>query len=107
MPWYEYVAYFFAGAFLVNSIPHLVQGVCGNKFQSPFASPSGIGESSAIVNVVWGWLNFVVGCGLVVYFFPPLPPPAGLCIALAFGALAMGLPLASHFGKVRDGAPHP
>jgi hypothetical protein len=59
MPWYEYVAYFFAGAFLANSIPHFVQGVCGNKFQSPFASPSGIGESSAIVNVVWGWLNFV------------------------------------------------
>ncbi|MGB6963179.1 MAG: hypothetical protein WBD83_03265 [Xanthobacteraceae bacterium] len=54
MPWYEYVAYFFAGAFLANSIPHFVQGVCGNKFQSPFASPSGIGESSAIVNVVWG-----------------------------------------------------
>ena len=109
MPWYEYIAYFFAGAFLANSIPHFVQGVCGNKFQSPFASPSGIGESSAIVNVVWGWLNFVVGGGLVIYFFPPLPltPPPGLCIAFALGALAMGLPLASHFGKVRAGAPHP
>jgi hypothetical protein len=107
MPWYEYAAYVFAGAFLTNSIPHFVQGVCGNRFQSPFASPSGIGESSAIVNVVWGWLNFVVGGGLVVYFFPPLPPPAGFYAALAFGALAMGLPLASHFGKVRDGAPHP
>src|ERR1700722_19374021 len=68
MPWYDYLAYFFAGAFLTNSIPHFVQGVCGNKFQSPFASPSGIGESSAIVNVVWGWLNFVVGSGLLVYF---------------------------------------
>ncbi|MGA9006568.1 MAG: hypothetical protein WB495_06660 [Xanthobacteraceae bacterium] len=42
----------------------------------------------------------------MVYLFPPLPP-AGLYIALALGALAMGLPPASHFGKVRDGAPHP
>jgi hypothetical protein len=107
MPWYDYVAYFFAGAFLANGIPHFVQGVCGNKFQSPFASPPGRGESSAIVNVVWGWLNFVIGGGLVVYLFPPLPPPVGLCIASATGALVMALALASHFGKARDSAPHP
>jgi hypothetical protein len=107
MPWYDYLAYFFAGAFLTNSVPHFVQGVCGNKFQSPFASPSGIGESSAIVNVIWGWLNFAVGGGLLDYFFPPLPPPAGLCLALAFGALVMALLSATHFGKVRDGAPRP
>ena len=43
MPWYDYAAYFFAGAFLANSIPHFVQGVCGNQFQSPFASPPGRG----------------------------------------------------------------
>ena len=75
MPWYDYLAHFFAGAFLANGVPHFVQGICGNKFQSPFASPAGVGESSAIVNVLWGWFNFAVADGLLRYFFPPLPPP--------------------------------
>ena len=107
MPWYAYIAYFFAGAFLANGVPHFVQGVCGNKFQSPFASPPGRGESSAVVNVVWGWLNFVIGFGLISYFFPPLPPPFGLFAAAALGAIVLGLFLANHFGKVRNAAPHP
>ena len=36
-----YVAHFFAAFLLVNCIPHFVQGVSGNPFQSPFASPPG------------------------------------------------------------------
>ena len=107
MPWYFYLAYFFAAAFLANGVPHFVQGICGNKFQTPFASPRGVGESSAIVNVVWGAVNFLVGIGLLRYFITPLPPPAGVCIAAFLGMLAMGLWLANHFGKVRNAAPHP
>ena len=61
MRWYHYVAYFFGGAFLTNAIPHLVSGVTGHPFQSPFASPPGEGLSSAMVNVVWGFFNLVVG----------------------------------------------
>jgi len=41
MPWYGYLAHFIAGAFLANGVPHFVQGVCGNKFQTPFATPRG------------------------------------------------------------------
>jgi hypothetical protein len=106
MPWYDYVAYLFAGAFLANGVPHFVQGVCGNKFQTPFATPPGVGESSAIVNALWGWFNFVVGVGLLRYFLP-LPPPLGALAAIALGALVLALALAHHFGKVRDGAPRP
>ena len=58
MRWYHYVAYFFGGAFLANAIPHFVNGVSGNPFQSPFASPPGEGLSSSTVNVLWGLLNF-------------------------------------------------
>jgi hypothetical protein len=107
MPWYYYLAYFFAGAFLANGVPHFVQGICGNKFQSPFASPPGVGESSAIVNVLWGWFNFAVGAGLLWYFFLVPPRPAGLWAAAALGALLLALWLAYHFGKVRNSAPHP
>jgi hypothetical protein len=106
MPWYYYIADFFAGAFLANSVPHIVQGVCGNKFQSPFASPPGIGESSAVINVAWGWFNFAVGNVLLFYCFA-LPAQIGEWIAAAVGALVIGLWLAHHFGKVRSAAPRP
>jgi hypothetical protein len=40
MIWYVYVAWFFAGAFLANAIPHIVQGICGNRFQSSRRRPA-------------------------------------------------------------------
>ncbi|MGO8910997.1 MAG: hypothetical protein ACLQDM_16985 [Bradyrhizobium sp.] len=107
MVWYVYVAWFFAGAFLANAIPHIVQGICGNRFQTPFASPSGVGESSAIVNVIWGFFNLAIGGTLLSIFLPQLPPPWPLCAAALIGALAMALWLARHFGKVRNSPPHP
>ena len=58
--WYHLLAYFFAGAFLANTVPHLVNGMSGSPFQSPFARPPGEGLSSASVNVLWGFFNLVV-----------------------------------------------
>jgi len=58
MPWYFYLAWFFAGAFLTNSIPHLAQGLSAHRFQTPFARRPGVGESSALVNMIWA-------CGIV------------------------------------------
>jgi hypothetical protein len=63
--WYHYVAYFFGGAFLANSLPHLINGVSGHPFQSPFASPPGVGLSSAVTNVLWGTFNLAVAYLLV------------------------------------------
>ena len=105
MPWYYYLAHFIAGAFMANGVPHVVQGICGNKFQTPFASPPGVGESSAVVNVLWGFGNFIVAGALARYFFPPATP--GGIGASALGALAMALWLANHFSKIRNSAPHP
>jgi hypothetical protein len=59
--WYNYIAGFFAGMFLANVVPHFVQGVCGNRFPTPFAKPPGRGLSSPIVNVVWSLFNLIVG----------------------------------------------
>lgn len=43
LPWYVYLLQFVAGLFLANGIPHFVQGISGHWFQSPFASPPGVG----------------------------------------------------------------
>jgi hypothetical protein len=65
MIWYQYIACFFAGAFLTNTIPHFVHGVSGDKFPTPFANPPGKGLSSPTVNVLWALLNLTIGSLLV------------------------------------------
>jgi len=61
MNWYNYVACFFAGAFLANVVPHFVHGISGDRFPTPFAKPPGRGLSSPTVNVIWAWMNLVIG----------------------------------------------
>lgn len=61
MKWYHYLALFFAGVFLTNTIPHFVHGISGDSFPSPFADPPGKGLSSPLINVMWGLLNLVIG----------------------------------------------
>src|SRR5579863_2571804 len=65
MHWYIYPAYFFGGALLTNAIPHLVNGVSGRAFQTPFAKPSGKGLSSSTVNVLWGFFNLAIAWLLI------------------------------------------
>ena len=108
IPWYIFLLQFVAGLFLANGVPHFVQGISGAWFQSPFASPPGVGESSALVNVIWGFANVAAGGALLHACFPPeLPAPWGLCLAALLGGLAIGLHLATHFSKVRNAPPHP
>jgi hypothetical protein len=61
MKWYHYIAAFFAGAFLANAVPHLIHGISGDPFPSPFATPPGRGLSSPMVNTLWACLNLLVG----------------------------------------------
>ena len=100
MPWYYYLLDFLAGAFLSNCVPHFVQGISGTPFQSPFAKPPGIGESSPVVNVIWGFANLVGGL-LLLHFFWPMNW-YGWAV-LGVGVLAMAVQRADHFGKVRSG----
>lgn len=65
MLWYNYIACFFAGVFLTNSIPHFVHGVSGDKFPTPFANPPGKGLSSPFINVLWALFNLIIGSILV------------------------------------------
>jgi hypothetical protein len=96
-----YLTLFFCGAFLCNAIPHLVAGVQGAPFPTPFAKPPGVGNSSPLVNVLWA--SFNLAAGLALFAWHPASLGANLpCLALALGALAMGLFAAHHFGKVRS-----
>ena len=63
MPWWGWVTAAFAGAFLVNSVPHTVMGLTGQPFPTPFSGgPPNL--SSAVVNVLWGLFNLAVGIWL-------------------------------------------
>ena len=103
MRWYHYVAYFFGGAFLANALPHLMSGISGHAFQSPFASPPGEGLSSATVNVLWGLFNLVAGyvlvCRIGQFDLRRTPHVA----SLGAGILVMSLMLARVFGRFYGG----
>ncbi len=104
MPWYDYVAYFFGGAFLANTLPHLINGISGRPFQSPFAKPPGQGLSSSTVNVLWGVFNLVAAYLLVfcvgAFSLHDIPQ----MLTLGAGFLLMGLNLAHWFGRFHGGA---
>jgi uncharacterized membrane protein YkvI len=103
MAWYAYVAYFFGSAFLVNAIPHFTSGVSGRRFPSPFASAPGKGESSPMVNVLWGALNLAVGYLLVCRVGDFHLHQTASVVAFAAGGLLMGVLLAHSFGRVYSG----
>jgi hypothetical protein len=65
MPWYRFVACFFAGLFAANVVPHFVHGISGDRFPTPFSKPPGRGLSSPIVNVLWALLNMIAGYFLI------------------------------------------
>ena len=104
MRWYIYVAYFLGGAFLVNAVPHLVSGLTGRAFPSPFASPPGQGESTALVNVLWGTFNLVVGYLLVCRVGKFELRRSRDVLVAAVGGLLMAVMLAQAFGQLYGGS---
>jgi hypothetical protein len=94
------IAEFFGAMFFVNMLPHLIAGLQGRAFPSPFARPPGVGMSRPPVNVLWGAAN-----GMAAWVL--LCPVAGFdgtgtahLIAVALGGVFMALFLSWHFGRV-------
>lgn len=104
MAWYVYAARFVSGLLLVNGVPHFVRGLCGERFQSPFASPPGIGESSPLVNFAWGFANLAIGFALLIAFAPQQPDARAGWIVVGAGVLLAGAAMSRHFGRVRGNA---
>ncbi len=97
MDWYYFVAYFFAGVFLSNAVPHCVMATCGQKFPTPFAKPPGKGESSPMINIVWGLANLAAGF-LLLQVGEFLLGLNWSTFAFAVGIVLMNIMLAKHFG---------
>lgn len=99
----HYLSLLAGGAFLMNAVPHLVSGVLGRPFQSPFAKPPGEGLSSATVNVLWGFSNLVLAYLLLIRFGSVQWDDAADVAAAGLGALAIALFSARHFGRFHGG----
>jgi len=99
MPWYYFAAYFVAGCLVANGVPHFVNGISGRRFTTPFASPPFAGESSPLVNVIWGLANFagafllVIGIGDFRLGFTPET------LAMFAGAALVALGLSLYFPR--------
>lgn len=104
MHWYHYLAYFFGGAFLANTLPHLINGISGRSFQSPFAKPPGKGLSSSTVNVLWGFSNLVIAYLLVLRVGAFSLLDMTQVLTLGAGFLVMSVMHARHFGRFHGGS---
>jgi len=103
MTWLPLLAHFFGGFFLANAVPHVVSGMMGRPFQSPFAKPPGEGLSSSTVNIVWGFFNLAVGYLLVCRVGDFGLRTTSDVAALGLGGLLIGLFLARRFGRFHGG----
>ena len=105
MQWVAYLAHFFGGVFLANSLPHLITGITGRSAPSPFASPPFKGRSSPVVNVLWALINLAVAYLLLLQFGPldlQSWPDAGAAFA---GFAAMAILCARAFSRLAAGGP--
>jgi hypothetical protein len=103
MEWTHLVSYFFGAAFLTNAVPHLVSGVMGRPFQSPFAKPPGQGLSSSTVNVLWGFFNLVVAYVLTLRVGAFDLRGTDQVVAFGLGIVLTGVLLARQFGQFHGG----
>ena len=101
--WGHYVSYFFGGVFLTNAVPHFVSGMMGRPFQSPFAKPPGQGLSSSTVNVLWGFLNLVIGYILVCRVGNFNIRFTDHAVVLGLGVLLFSTRMARRFGRFHGG----
>jgi hypothetical protein len=103
MSWLMLLSYFFGGVFLANAVPHVVSGMMGRPFQSPFAKPRGEGLSSSTINVLWGFFNIIIGYVLVCRVGDFELRETADIMALGAGGFLIALGSARHFGRFNGG----
>lgn len=101
MLWFHFLAYFFAGAFSANFVPHFVSGVLGRTFPTPFASPPFRGQSSSRVNVLYALCNLVVAYTLLFCVGDFEPRSALHAGVFGLGLAAMSLLITRSLGRLQ------
>lgn len=94
-----YLGLLIAGVLLCNALPHLISGLRGERFYTPWARPRGVGQSSALENFLWGAANLLIATLLIDRIFPK-NVSHGLPV-LAIGFVVMGVSLSIAFGRRR------
>jgi len=107
MFWFHVPAYFFAGAFSANFVPHFVSGVLGRMFPTPFASPPFRGMSSSRVNVLYGLCNLAVAYTLLWRVGDFEPRNALHAGAFGLGLVAMSLLITRSLARLQQAGPSP
>ena len=95
---------FIAGLLLCNSIPHLVSGLCGMPFPTPFSDRPTIAKSSPVVNFLWGTGNLFVAIFILLKRLVVAEYSTGL-LAFAVGFIVAGVLLSLHFEKAQKNVP--
>jgi hypothetical protein len=104
MLWFHFPAYFFAGAFFANFVPHFVSGVLGRRFPTPFASPPFRGLSSSRVNVLYGVCNLAAGYALLSRVGDFAPRSALHAGAVGLGLAAWSLLSTGSLARIQGGS---
>lgn len=97
--WYHYLYAFIVGGIVVNCLPHLINGISGRPFPSPFSDPPGIGLSSPLLNILWALINVAVAFAFF-YFGKLSQRDKSIGIGYFVGAVAMAFYLAHYFGAL-------
>ena len=90
----SYARLFLSGVLFANGIPHFVNGISGNQFPSPFSDPAFFGPSSALINILWGLFNFILG---YIVFVKPKSTLSRLVFLLGF--IISSIALSIHFSN--------
>lgn len=89
------IGWFLTGVLLVNVLPHLIRGVSGDKFPSPFAKPHGKKLSSPTLNVIWAFVN--LSLLLTIYHFNQSSYTGIYGMIMLIGAFTMSIFLSKYF----------
>jgi hypothetical protein len=96
--WFDYAICFFSRALFTNALAHFSHGISGEQFPAPFGYALGNGFPAHLSNVLWGFLNLVLGYSLFVKSKVFNQSLSGKIVFFA-GVLAMGIFLSHFFSR--------
>lgn len=88
--WWYFLVAVPAAALCVNSLPHLIHGVSGKPFPTPFSGGAGTLDG-AVRNVFWGAGNLIAGGVLFSLIWPGMSDPILLWESVALGVIFAAL----------------